>query len=105
MNVTSSRESLLRPLQAVIGVVERRQTMPILANVLLNAENNQLSMTASDLEVELVAETQVEDVKTPGEVTVPARKLLDICRALPDEATIKIQLEGDRMIVKSGRSR
>jgi DNA polymerase-3 subunit beta len=105
MNVTSSRESLLRPLQAVIGVVERRQTMPILANVLLNAENNQLSVTASDLEVELVAETQVEDVKTPGEVTVPARKLLDICRALPDEATIKIKLDGDRMIVKSGRSR
>jgi len=105
MNITSSRESLLRPLQAVIGVVERRQTMPILTNVLLTAENNRLSMTASDLEVELVAETQIEEVKTPGEITVPARKLLDICRALPDESTIKIQLDGDRMIIKSGRSR
>ena len=105
MNVTSSRESLLKPLQAVIGVVERRQTMPILANVLLSATNGRLSMTASDLEVELVAETSIEEIKEPGQVTVPARKLLDICRALPDESTMKIQLDGDRMIVRSGRSR
>ncbi len=105
MNVTSSRESLLRPLQAVIGVVERRQTMPILANVLLQTKNNQLSMTASDLEVELVAETVVDDVKTQGEITVPARKFLDICRALPDESTIRMQLDGDRLVLKSGRSR
>jgi len=66
MNITSSRESLLRPLQAVIGVVERRQTMPILANVLLQAKDNQLSITASDLEVELVAETTVDEIKVPG---------------------------------------
>jgi len=105
MNVTSSRESLLRPLQAVIGVVERRQTMPILTNVLLQTKDNQLSITASDLEVELVAETVVEEVKKPGEITVPARKFLDICRALPDESTIRIQLDGDRLVVKSGRSR
>jgi len=105
MNITSSRESLLRPLQAVIGVVERRQTMPILANVLLQAKDNQLSITASDLEVELVAETTVDEIKVPGEITVPARKFLDICRALPDESTIRIQLDGDRMVVKSGRSR
>ena len=105
MNVTSSRESLLRPLQAVIGVVERRQTMPILANVLLQAKDNRLSMTASDLEVELVAQTTVDEVKVPGEIAVPARKFLDICRALPDESTIRIKLDGDRMVVKSGRSR
>jgi len=105
MNITSSRESLLRPLQAVIGVVERRQTMPILANVLLQVKDNRLSITASDLEVELVAETTVDEVKSPGEITVPARKFLDICRALPEESTIRIQLDGDRMVVKSGRSR
>jgi DNA polymerase-3 subunit beta len=105
MNITSSRESLLRPLQAVIGVVERRQTMPILANVLLQVKDNRLSVTASDLEVELVAETTVDEVKEPGEITVPARKLLDICRALPEESTIRIQLDGDRLVVKSGRSR
>ena len=105
MNVTSSRESFLRPLQAVIGVVERRQTMPILANVLIQAKDGKLSMTASDLEVELVAGANVDEVKTPGDITVPARKLLDICRALPEGSTINIQLDGDRLLVKSGRSR
>jgi len=105
MNLTSSRESFLRPLLAIIGVVERRQTMPILANVLLQVKDGRLSMTASDLEVELVAETAVDEVKVPGEITVPARKFLDICRALPDESTIRIQLDGDRLVVKSGRSR
>ena len=105
MNLTTSRESLLKPLQAVIGVVERRQTMPILANVLLVAKNNLLLVTATDLEVELVAESPLETIKTEGEITVPARKLLDICRALPDEAKVNLRLDGDRMIIKSGRSR
>ena len=103
MNVTSSRESFLRPLQAVIGVVERRQTMPILANVLLQAKDGRLSMTASDLEVEMVAETDVDDIKVPGDITVPARKMLDICRALPEGSTVNIQLDKDRLLVKSGR--
>ncbi|NND36821.1 MAG: DNA polymerase III subunit beta [Gammaproteobacteria bacterium] len=105
MNLTTSRESLLRPLQAVIGVVERRQTMPVLANILLVVRNSELSVTATDLEVELVAHSSVDEVKSEGEITVPARKLLDICRALPDEATVNLRLEGDRMVVKSGRSR
>ncbi|MDH3977009.1 MAG: DNA polymerase III subunit beta [Gammaproteobacteria bacterium] len=105
MDLTTSRESLLRPLQAVIGVVERRQTMPILANVLLEAKDNTLSITATDLEVELVAHANVDAVKDPGEITVPARKLLDICRALPDESSVSVKLDGDRIIIKSGRSR
>ena len=105
MNLTTSRESLLKPLQAVIGVVERRQTMPILANVLLIARNGLLSVTATDLEVELVADAPVDEVTNEGEITVPARKLLDICRALPDESTVNLRLDGDRMVVKSGRSR
>jgi len=105
MNLTTSRESLLRPLQAVIGVVERRQTMPVLANVLLVARNGRLSVTATDLEVELVANSVVDEIKAEGEITVPARKLLDICRALPDEATVNMRLDGDRMVIKSGRSR
>ena len=105
MKVIASRESLLKPLQAVIGVVERRQTMPVLANVLLVAKDKELSVTATDLEVELVAHTQVDEMPSGGEITVPARKLLDICRALPSEATVNMSLEGDRLIVKSGRSR
>jgi DNA polymerase-3 subunit beta len=105
MNFTISRESLLRPLQTVIGVVERRQTMPILANVLIAVKDDELTVTATDLEVELVARSTVDDISVSGEITVPARKLLDICRALPDEASVSVQLDGDRLVLKSGRSR
>ena len=80
MKLTAEREKLLAHLQAVIGVVERRQTMPVLANVLLSVRNGQLSITATDLEVELVAATEVT-VQTPGDITVPGRKFLDILRA------------------------
>ena len=104
MKLTASREALLQPLQAVIGVVERRQTMPILANVLLVAKDGQVAVTATDLEVELVANVEVE-VEAAGEVTVPGRKLLDICRALPDSAEVSISLGGEKLTVKSGRSR
>lgn len=105
MKFTTSRESLLRPLQAVIGVVERRQTMPILSNVLLVVKDNVISMTATDLEVELLALLSTHDIAVPGEITVPARKLLDICRALPNEATMSLQLEEDRLVLKSGKAR
>lgn len=104
MKLTAGREALLKPLQAVIGVVERRQTMPILANVLLVAKNGEVAITATDLEVELVAVTEVT-IDAPGEVTVPGRKLLDICRALPDDAEISISQSGDKLSVKSGRSK
>lgn len=104
MKLNAAREALLRPLQAVIGVVERRQTMPILANVLLVAKDGQLLVTATDLEVELVANTDV-DVEGAGEVTVPGRKLLDICRALPEDAQVSISQSGEKLVVKSGRSK
>lgn len=104
MKFTASREALLKPLQAVIGVVERRQTMPILANVLLVAKNNRLSTTATDLEVELVA-TGDANVSSGGEVTVPGRKLLEICRALPESAEIAVSLSGEKLGVRSGKSR
>ena len=103
MKLSAGREVLLKPLQAVIGVVERRQTMPILANVLVIAKDGQVSVTATDLEVELVASAEV-DVKTAGEVTVPGRKLLDICRALPEQAEVAISLSGEKLSVRSGRS-
>ena len=104
MKFSAAREALLKPLQAVIGVVERRQTMPILANVLLVAKNGEVSITATDLEVELVATAEIA-VEKDGEVTVPARKLLDICRALPESAEIKLSLGGDKLSVRSGRSK
>ena len=104
MKLSTGREALLKPLQAVIGVVERRQTMPILANVLLAARDGRLSITATDLEVELVATTELE-VDSAGEVTVPGRKLLDICKALPEGADITLSQSGEKMTVKSGRSK
>lgn len=104
MKVAIEREQLLKPLQAVIGVVERRQTLPVLGNVLLVADNNGVSLTATDTEVELVAHFQAE-VSVAGEGTLPARKLLDIVRNLPAEATIELSVEADRAVVTSGRSR
>jgi DNA polymerase-3 subunit beta len=105
MKFSIARESLLEPLQAVIGVVERRQTMPILANVLINVEKDKLSITASDLEVELVARADVDNVEIIGDITVPGRKLLDICRALPPSSIVKLSLKGDRLTLQSGRSK
>jgi len=104
MKIIAKREAILSPLQAVIGVVERRQTMPILANVLLSAKGGRLAVTATDLEVELVATSEV-DVQRNGEVTVPGRKLLDICRALPEGAEITLTLDGERMSVRARKSR
>ena len=102
MKFTVARASLLKPLQAVIGVVERRQTMPVLANVLLAAQEGKLAITATDLEVELVAAMEIDTIDVPGDITVPGRKLLDICRALPEQATVSAALEGDRLVIKSG---
>lgn len=104
MKFSAAREVLLKPLQAVIGVVERRQTMPILSNVLLIAQDGQLSVTATDLEVELVAQAEVE-VENGGEITVSGRKLLDICKALPEGSDIHISLSGEKLSVRAGRSK
>jgi DNA polymerase-3 subunit beta len=104
MKLSAARDVLLKPLQAVIGVVERRQTMPILSNVLLVARDGSLAVTATDLEVELVARTDV-DVETGGEITVSGRKLLDICRALPEGADVGISVSGEKLLVRSGRSK
>lgn len=104
MKFSVAREALLKPLQAVIGVVERRQTMPILSNVLLVAKEGQLSVTATDLEVELVAQADV-DAEAGGEITVSGRKLLDICRALPEGSVVSISVSGEKMTVRAGRSR
>ncbi len=104
MKLSAAREVLLKPLQAVIGVVERRQTMPILSNVLLVAREGELAVTATDLEVELVAQVNV-DVQSGGEITVSGRKLLDICRALPEGSEIAVSVSGEKLHVRSGRAK
>src|ERR1700724_495855 len=101
MKLTASREDLLVPLQSVIGVVERRQTMPVLANVLLPARDNRLSVTGTDLEVELVATCTV-NVQQPGDITVPGRKLLDIFRSLPEKTNVPVRPAGERFSLRAG---
>ncbi|MDH5484030.1 MAG: DNA polymerase III subunit beta [Gammaproteobacteria bacterium] len=104
MKFKIQRDDLLTPLQQVIGAVEKRQTLPALANVLIKANENDLSIIATDLEIELVSRiNQVMD--QPGEITLPAKKLLDICKSLPADAEISIDVDVDRALVKSGRSR
>jgi len=105
MKFTIARENLLKSLQAIIGAVEKRQTMSILSNVMLSANEQQLSLIATDLEVELSGSTKLEKLTEPGEVTVPAAKLLDICRTLQDGSSVKIHTaEKSRMILRSEKS-
>lgn len=101
-----SRNELLAALQMVSGAVEKRQTLPILSHVLLHFSDKMLLVTATDLEVELVARVELEGaVDQAFDITVPARKMIDICRALPDGAELKMTLEGSRLSVRSGSSR
>ncbi|HEV7122340.1 MAG TPA: DNA polymerase III subunit beta [Rhodanobacter sp.] len=104
MQFSIQREALLKPLQQVVGVVERRQTLPVLANLLCRVSGDTVSLTGTDLEVEMVATTEVEK-PGDGEITIPARKLFDIVRALPDGARVDLKLNGDRVALSAGRSR
>ena len=104
MRFSLQREVLLKPLAQVVNVVERRQTLPVLANLLARVDGDLLSLTGTDLEVEMVARTRVEDAQD-GEVTIPARKLFEIVRALPDGSRVTISQSGDKIAVQAGRSR
>ena len=104
MKFQIEKETLLNPLQQIIGAVEKRQTMPALSNVLLRATDNQLTLTATDLEIELVSQIAMI-IDEPGDITVPARKLLDICKSLPNEAQINFSVKDNKALVQSGRSR
>ena len=104
MKFSISRDALLKPLQLVSGVVERRQTLPILSNVLLDASEQGLAVTATDLEVEIQANTTVDGV-APGQISVPARKMIDICRTLPDGAAIQFTVDQDKAVLRSAKTR
>lgn len=104
MQFTIMREALLKPLQLTAGVVERKQTMSMMSNLLCVVADGRLALTATDLEIEMVAYTSVVEGDN-GAVTLPARKFADICRMLPEGAKIQIKTESERTVVKSGRSR
>ncbi|MES2027904.1 MAG: DNA polymerase III subunit beta [Pseudomonadota bacterium] len=106
MKVTVERAQLLKSLSHVHRVVERRNTIPILGNVLIRAENARLSLKATDLDLE-VTETLAAEVGTAGSTTVPAHMFYDIVRKLPDGSQIVLEADGDRsvMAIRAGRSR
>jgi len=99
-----ARDALLKPLQAVSGIVERRHTLPILANVLLEQKDGGLHVTATDLEMQITALADLPG-KEGEATTVAARKLQDLLRALPDGSTLNVEAAGNKMTVRAGRSR
>ena len=105
MEFTIKCEKLLKLVQQVSGVSEKKHGLPILSNVMICVENAQISLTATDLEIELTAKGSLEGQFASGEVTAPSRKILDICRSLPENEDVHCKFEGDRLILKNGRSR
>lgn len=105
MKFTVDRDALLRPLQLLAGVVERRQTLQVLANVLIVAKGSTVEIVGTDLEVELHVRVENVRVEQEGSTTLPTRKLGDIFRSFGEGAQVSVQLEADRSIVRSGRSR
>ena len=104
MQIKINREVLLKPLTNVTGIVERRHTLPILSNLLLEAKNNQLQLTATDLEMQI--SLTVENAFTGDlSTTVSAKKLLDICRSLPESSEIDMTSKDSRILLKAGKSR
>ncbi len=103
--VKARRDQLLGPLSAVCGIIERRHTLPILSNVLIERRGSALSFLATDIEIQITARTELESSADARAVTVGARKLVDILRALPEDAEVTLQLQDRRMQVKAGKSR
>ena len=105
MKFTIEQSQLVPPLQLVSGAVEKRQTLPVLANLLLKVENGILAITATDLEIEMSVNLNLEGEYLEGDITVPARKLVDICRSLLGERPIDFSLDENRLRIKSGRNK
>ncbi len=103
--VKTSRETLLRPLQAVAGTIERRHTLPILSNVLIQRDAGRLAFIATDIEIEISADASADAQGEKKAVTVGARKLLDILRALPEASEVTLTLADKRLQARSGKSR
>ncbi len=105
MKFSISREKFLQPLQLVSGAVERRHTLPILSNVLIKVSEDALWLTGTDLEVELISSIKLEGEFEEGEITVPAKKLFDICRGISDGTDIQFSLDNNKAVIRAGRGR
>jgi len=96
----TQREALLAPLQAVTGIIERRHTLPILSNVLLSRTDNDIEFVATDIEIEITTSMTIEGAGDTKKITVGARKLVDILRALPEGSEVTLALKDKRLQVK-----
>ena len=105
MKFTIHREDLIKPLALVSGVIERKHTMQVLSNILLLVQDGVLYLTGSDSEIELIAQVRPDHVEQEGSITVPARKLFEICKSLPDQSSITFQVENHRATFQAGKAR
>ncbi len=105
MKFSLNRELLLKPLLLVSGAVERKSTLPILSNILFEVSGHSLTLTATDLELEMVAYAEIQNQGDDGKITIPARKLLDICKSLPESSLISFEVIDETIKLSSGRSR
>ncbi|MBB1427522.1 DNA polymerase III subunit beta [Shewanella sp. SG44-2] len=105
MKFSIDRDALLKPLQLVCGAVERRHNLPILANLLVEVSESSLKLTGTDLEVELVGQAAIHGDIDIGRTTVPAKKLLDIVKSLPEQSELKVEQQDNKWLLRSGRSR
>jgi DNA polymerase III subunit beta len=103
--IKAKRDELLAPLSAVGGIIERRHTLPILSNVLIDASGETVSFLATDIEIQIIARSGISGAKDARALTVGARKLLDILRALPEDADVSLQPQDKRLLVRAGKSR
>lgn len=103
--IKANREMLLKPLQSVTGVVERRHTLPILANVLIERNGGSISFAATDLEIQITSSTPCDESAPPVSITVGAKKLQDILRSLPDSTSVSLETQDSRLQIKAGPSR
>ena len=103
--VKATRDALLRPLQIVSGIVERRHTLPILANILIRKDGSKVTLLSTDIEVQISTHAEIGSGSDVTATTVAARKLLDILRALPDTQEVSLSMTNKRLTVQSGKSR
>ena len=105
MQITISRDQFLKPLMQVSGAIERKHTLPILSNVLLEVKQGKLFFTGTDLEIELIAAVDISSDVSDCQLTLPAKKLLDICKSLPDGCDITLTTQETQVLLTSGKSR
>lgn len=106
LQLTIARDDLIKPLQLIASAIDKKQTLPILSNILFSVDGNQATLTGTDLEIELIQKVNLSiPVNQPVNLIIPAKKLHDICKALPSGAELSIKQKGNQLKIQSGRSR